>query len=96
MERGECDGCGMVDRDLSGSRLCVKCVTWEAAKLARALDAAAQAKATPSRGQIAAMVLAGSAANSAVDAPTENLARWAVEMADALLAQLAKPTEASR
>lgn len=91
MERGECDGCGMVDRDLSESRLCVKCVTWEAAKLARALDAAAQAKATASRGQIAAMVMAGFAASPFDVGTPKNAAESAVVWADALLAELAKP-----
>lgn len=57
---------------------------------------AAKAKAPPSRGQIAAMVAAGIEANSEVDMPTHALAARAVEVADALLAELAKPREASR
>lgn len=53
-------------------------------------------KATPSRGQIAAQIMAGFAACPAEFSGIKEIAEVAVEWTDALLAELAKPTEASR
>lgn len=57
---------------------------------------AEQAKAPPSRGQIAAMVAASLEANPALNMTAVQIAARAVEVSDALIAELAKPTEASR
>lgn len=96
-EQQKCDGCGKVWRDLSESRFCVECLTFEVHRQGRLLEAArekAEKVGADKREQAAVRMLEVLVSRpDGLDWNSGKAARLAVKYADDLLAALAKPRE---
>jgi len=96
-EQQECAGCGKVWRDLSESRFCVECLTFDVERQVKHKErwmAQAEKVGADKREQIAGRMLEVLVSRpDGLDWNSGKAARLAVKYADDLLAALAKPRE---